>query len=94
MAAFTIAGILGGILTFLQSLAAEGWTRYLVIVFFLGASNILGDWTGIWLIEGMIESIFGFFGFSVIIPKFAGFSALFILALLSPLIFFAVKYSR
>ena len=91
MAAFTIAGLVGGLLTFLQSLAAEGWTRYLVIIFFLGASNVLGDWTGIWLIEGLTETIFGFFGFDVVIPKFGPFSAIFILALFSPVIFFALK---
>jgi len=91
MAAITIAGLVGGLLTFLQSLAAEGWTRYLVIIFFLGVSNILGDWTGVWLIEGLIETIFGFFGLNVVIPKFGPFSAVFILALFSPIIFFAIK---
>jgi len=91
MAAITIAGLVGGLLAFLQSLSAEGWTRYLVIIFFLGASNILGDWTGVWLIEGLIETIFGFFGLNVVIPKFGPFSAIFILALFSPIIFFAIK---
>ena len=91
MAAFTIAGLVGGLLTFLQSLAAEGWTRYLVIIFFLGASNVLGDWTGIWLIEGLLETIFSFFGFNLVVPKFGPFSAIFILALFSPIVFFALK---
>ena len=91
MAAFTIAGILGGLLTFLQSLAAEGWTRYLVIIFFLGASNVLGDWTGVWLVEGLTETVFGFFGVNVVIPKFGPFSAIFILALFSPIIFYTIK---
>jgi len=94
MVAISISAILGGAVAFLQSLSAESWTRYLIIVFFLGASNVLGDWTGIWLIEGMVESIFSFFGFTVVIPIFPPFSAIFILALFSPLIFYAVKYGR
>jgi len=94
MAIVSITAILGGSIAFLQSLSAEPWTRYLIIVFFLGATNILGDWTGVWLIEGLIESIFSFFGFTVVIPIFPPFSAIFILALFSPLIFYAVKYSR
>ena len=91
MAVLTIAGLIGGLLTFLNSLAAEGWTRYLVIIFFLGASNVLGSWTGVWLIEGLTETVFGFFGINVVVPKFGPFSAIFILALFSPVIFFALK---
>lgn len=94
MAALTIAGLIGGLVTFLSSLAAEGWTRYLVIIFFLGASNVLGEFTGVWLIEGLVESIFGFFNINVIVPKFGPFSAIFILALFSPVVFYAIKYSR
>jgi len=91
---FTLAGLLGGALTFLQSLASEGWTRYIVILFFLGAFEIFGSLTGIYLIEGITETIFGFFGINIIIPKFAGFSGIFVLALFSPLVFYALKYSR
>ena len=94
MAVITLTAILGGIVSFLQSLASEGWTRYIILVFFLGASNIVGEFTGVYLVEGMIESIFSLFNFSVVIPKFAGFSGIFVLALFSPLVFYALKYSR
>ena len=94
MVAISLTALLGGALTFVQSLASEGWTRYLVIIFFLGASNIFGEFTGLYVIEGMIETVFSVFNFPVIIPKFAGFSAIFILALFSPLVFYALKYSR
>jgi len=84
------AGGIATVISVIQYLASEGWTRYVLIVFVIGVLNL----SGIYLIEFLVEEIFKVFGLIVKVPFFGQWSAIYILTLFAPVIFYAVKYSR
>lgn len=93
-----IAGAIGAILTgvsFLNAIVGEAWTRYFILLAGLSANNLLGNFSGVFIIESLISfviiNVFGVqeFGF----PVYYGVSSLLILFATMPFIAFVVRIS-
>ena len=85
-----VSGVVGavfGALTYANSLVGEGWTRYFVILGGLFVDNQVGNFTGIYALEGLISSVvINVFGIpNFVFPVHYGVSSLLIIAIMAPI---------
>lgn len=84
------AAILGA-LSYINSLVSEPWTRYFIIMLGLVADNAVGNYTGIYVLEGLITLVVTtFFWQGFYIPVIYGVSLLLVFTAFYPLLFHAI----
>ena len=85
-----VLGALGGALAYITSLVGEGWTRYFILLAGLFVDNQIGNFTGLYAMEGLISfiisNIFGIQGF--FFPIYYGLSSLLLIFVLAPILLF------
>lgn len=88
-----IAGAIFTVVSWINSLVGEGWSRYFILLLGLVTLNVVGNFTGLYLLEGaigiVVSTAFGVQGF--FIPIYYGVSSLLILAASAPFIFLLIK---
>ena len=91
-----IGTAVGSVLTaisYVNSLVGEGWTRYFIIIGGFSADNVVGTFTGVFVLESLlsfvISSVFRIDGFNI--PIIEGVSSLLIIATIAPLIFYLIR---
>ena len=96
MAAITVGSVLaaiGGALAYMNSIVGEGWTRYFVLLGGLFVDNVIGEFTVIYAMEGLISwvvsNVFGIQGFAF--PVYYGLSSLLVIFVIAPFVIFFVK---
>lgn len=96
MAVPAIIGGLGAVYTTIQGLIGENWTRYILLLAGLGADNVIGTFSGVYLIEGLfsyvISGVFGIEGF--IFPIFYGVSSFLLIFVFFPLILYLIPQTQ
>lgn len=87
-----VSAVLGA-LAYTNSLVGEGWTRYFILLAGLSANQVVGDFTGVRVMEGLISSVVSWiFGFQIVFPQMGNISSLTVLFVIAPLIFFTLKF--
>ena len=95
MAIFTVGSIITGIVgavSYTSSIIGEGWTRYFILLAGLFADNVLGNFTGMYAMEGLIawviSNVFGIPGFGF--PVYYGLSSLLVIFVIAPFVIFFI----
>lgn len=96
MAAVTVGSVIAGIagaVSYANSIVGEGWTRYFILIGGLFVDNQIGNFTGLYAMEGLIAwvvtNVFGIQGF--VFPVYFGLSSLLVIFVIAPLVIFLVK---
>ncbi len=88
-----IVSAITGALTYLNAMVGEGWTRYFILIGGLFVDNQIGNFTGLYAVEGIISAViinvFGVQGFSF--PVYSGLSSLLLIFVIAPIVLYIFK---
>jgi len=88
----SIFAVLGSALATMNAMIGEGYTRYFILVGGVALNNVAGDFTGIFLIEGLFESVIeAVTGIPLKFPVFYGISSLLITVVLMPVLIYLFR---
>lgn len=79
----------------LSALTQEAWGRWMLLIGAFGINSIIAGLTGVFLIEGVVETAFDVLGFpDFVIPKINNISLMLPIVLFMPLVMYALYHRR